>query len=98
MEKIFQPENQHLISYFTLKPHDSMNSVDMAILNSFLKSLKPKKPITTNTFDFDEKINQEKFRAKLKLCLKWNRHDMAQKFLFNEENKERAVYIKKYFN
>jgi hypothetical protein len=94
MEKIFQPENQHLLSCFTLKPYDEENSVDMAILSSLLKSLKPKiskHDIALNASLGTYVIEEQKFKNQLKLCIAWNRCDMAEKFILNEENRERVV-------
>ena len=71
MEKILQPENRHLLSYFLLKPHDQINGVDVAILNGLLKSLKTRK-INLNKglseLSLEEQRREEsKYKAQLKL-------------------------------
>jgi hypothetical protein len=94
MEKVFQPCRHHLLSYFVLKPHDQANGVDMAILNGLLKSLKPRRSNLNDKFTEEEARRDElKYKAQLRLCLTWNRFDMAEKFILNDENRDKVVLL-----
>lgn len=88
IEKIFQPAYLHLLSYFVLKPHDPANTVDMAILNGLLKSSKKKEQTGEHIINLIDE--QNRYKAQLKLCMTWNRYDMAEKFIFNEENRDKV--------
>jgi hypothetical protein len=92
MEKVFQPKHHHLLSTFVLKPHDQANGVDLAILNGLLRSLKPRKSNLNDKLTPEEERREElKYKAQLRLCLTWNRFDMAEKFILSDENRDKVV-------
>lgn len=82
IEKIFQLKNQHLLSYFKLKPNNKAYSVDVAILSGLLKSLKPKK---ANKTESDKKDEISNYKSQLNLCLVWNRFDMVKQLTLTDE-------------
>lgn len=92
METIFQLKNQHLLTYFRLKPNQNSYSVDVAILSGLLKSLKPKVNVDHNEANqlIHERNEEAKYRAQLRLCLTWNRFDMAQTYILNDEQRDKV--------
>jgi hypothetical protein len=94
IEEIFQTKYQHLLSFFKLKTDEIQNSVDVAILSSLLKSL-TKKSATPFT---DEQTREEQlnYRKQIRLCLKWNRYDLAKMYMFRDENKDKIGPIEEF--
>lgn len=89
LERIFQLKNQHLLSYSKLMANETDNaSVDVAILNGLLKSLKPK---VNNDMNNSQIMEELKYRAQLKLCLSLNRFDMAKQFI-NDETRDKVLF------
>ena len=90
LEDVFQPKYQHLLSSFRLKQDEQAYSVDSAILGALLKSLRKVSDRSKEELKREEEAN---YRTQLRLCLTWNRFDIAKNFILNDENKDKLGSI-----
>jgi hypothetical protein len=80
IEKALNPKYAHLLT--VCKPVNSNAEIDVAILLALLKA--EKESMQRNEKDTDPAI------AQLWLALEWNRIDVAKKYIFNDELKDKV--------
>ncbi len=94
LQECFKPKYKHLITLYRLNPNEQSNDVDVAILNGLLKAYNTKLPAQTSGNEYNRELAKvrENKRIQLKLCMAWNRFDIAKNFIINEDFKEIVSY------
>ena len=95
LECIFHPRHHHLLSSFKMNLNDKESSVDAAIIKALLKSLKRRAVAVAadGRVRTPEELKHEEdysLRSQIRLCLKWNRFDLASRFILTDENKDKV--------
>ena len=91
MKECLEPKYNHLLTM--LSSANLSMDIDVAILNALLQAVKSEKPSHGEKETEERQKNEtrfNKYQAQLRLALTWNRVDVAQKFIFTDELKERV--------
>ena len=86
MKVCLEPKNNHLLTI--LSSNNFNTEIEAAVLNALLQAVKLEKPKDEESAKTVTKFN--KYQSQLKLSLKWNRVDLAQKFIFTDDLKDRV--------